>query len=481
MSTESTLLSQEDECEIFCRIAEWIDVYITENALVMSNPQFRETMTETMIYELTQEWDDCIDLDTEEMEDFMDMCIDEYFDMHDYLPEIVPPTRSRRSAAIIRDDPDLVHIEKQIAHLQAIEQPKQRTKEWYEFRNELLSASNVWKVFSTDSQRNSLIFEKCKPMETGDANANGYVNIKSPLHWGQKYEPVSIMIYEAQYNTRVADFGCIRHLTYPFIGASPDGINVDPASDRYGRMIEVKNVVARELNGIPLEAYWIQMQLQMETCDLDECDFIETQFKEYEDEDQFYADKIYDDKGVILYFVSKGSNLGLNMNAPHYEYMPMSIALTKESVDEWIEDTRKRLRNEYALYTTIFWYLEDYSCITVQRNRQWFVAGVEQIRETWNTILAERVSGYEHRASKKRTQVEVISTNVGTSQYIKNMPVIKMGCLIKLDHETSIDVDTRAQETSNVYENVMMGQDEEQEQEQEQEDESITENDLNGF
>jgi len=478
MSTESTL-SLEDECEIFCRIVEWIDEYITENALVMSNPQFRETMTETIIYEFSQEWDDCIDLDTEEMEELIDMCIDEYFDMYDYLPEIVPPTRSRRSAAIIREIPDLVHIEKQIAYLQAIEQPKQRTKEWYEFRNELLSASNVWKVFSTDSQRNSLIFEKCKPMETGDANANanananGYVNVKSPLHWGQKYEPVSIMIYESQYNTRVADFGCIRHPTYSFIGASPDGINVDPISDRYGRMIEVKNVVARELNGIPLEAYWIQMQLQMETCDLDECDFIETQFKEYDEEDRFYADKIYDYKGVILYFVSKGSNLGLNMNAPHYEYMPMSIEPIKECVDEWIEETRKQLRNEYALYTTIFWYLEDYSCITVQRNRQWFAAGVDQIRETWNTILAERVSGYEHRASKKRSQVEVISTHMGTSQYIKNMPVIKMGCLIKLDHETSIDVDTNL-----VYENVIMDQDQDQEQDQ---DESIRENDLNGL
>ena len=33
--------------------------------------------------------------------------------------------------------------------------------------------------------------------------------------------------------------------------------------------VEIKNIVNREITGIPLEAYWIQMQVQMEVCDLD--------------------------------------------------------------------------------------------------------------------------------------------------------------------------------------------------------------------
>ena len=35
-----------------------------------------------------------------------------------------------------------------------------------------------------------------------------------------------------------------------------------------------------KLDGIPKKEYWIQMQLQMEVCDLDECDFLETRFIE---------------------------------------------------------------------------------------------------------------------------------------------------------------------------------------------------------
>ena len=104
----------------------------------------------------------------------------------------------------------------------------------------------------------------------------------SPMHWGQKYEPVSVMLYEKRFQTKVDDFGCIQHRDYKCIGASPDGIVTDAKSERYGRMLEIKNIVNREIDGNPLKAYWIQMQIQLETCDLEYCDFLETRIKEYE-------------------------------------------------------------------------------------------------------------------------------------------------------------------------------------------------------
>ena len=129
------------------------------------------------------------------------------------------------------------------------------------------------------------------PFESGGTtSATSFVNTDSSLHWGVKYEPVSIMLYEQMYGTVVDSFGCIQHPKYKCIGASPDGIVNDTTSQRYGRMLEIKNIVNREITGIPKEEYWIQMQVQLETCDLDECDFLETRFKEYENEAMFYAD-----------------------------------------------------------------------------------------------------------------------------------------------------------------------------------------------
>ena len=96
--------------------------------------------------------------------------------------------------------------------------------------------------------------------------------------------------FKKQYKTTITDFGCIPHSELSYIGASPDGINTNPQSDRYGRMLEVKNIVNREINGIPKMDYWIQMQLQLEVCDLNYCDFLETKFTEYEDREEFDND-----------------------------------------------------------------------------------------------------------------------------------------------------------------------------------------------
>ena len=64
------------------------------------------------------------------------------------------------------------------------------------------------------------------------------------------------MIYEHKYSTKIQDFGCIEHQTHPFLAASPDGIVT--GKNNFGRMIEIKNVVSRDINGIPKTDYYIQ-------------------------------------------------------------------------------------------------------------------------------------------------------------------------------------------------------------------------------
>ena len=62
----------------------------------------------------------------------------------------------------------------------------------------------------------------------------------------------------------MGEFGCIEHDTYPFLKASPDGINIAPKNKLYGRMLEIKNPTTRKITGTPKKEYWIQMQLQMQ-------------------------------------------------------------------------------------------------------------------------------------------------------------------------------------------------------------------------
>ena len=108
------------------------------------------------------------------------------------------PPRSYPTSLILKKYDNNI-IEKKISYLQNIPQPDQRTDEWYHFRHKYITASSAWKAFSnpTTATYNQLIYDKCKPINIEKYTKN--VSTATPMHWGQKYEDVSIMWYENTY------------------------------------------------------------------------------------------------------------------------------------------------------------------------------------------------------------------------------------------------------------------------------------------
>jgi putative phage-type endonuclease len=352
----------------------------------------------------------------------------------------------------IDNDKQKINIEKKINFLRSIPQPTQRTPEWYKFRWNLITASNAWKAFESQSAINQLIYEKCKPIITinkldDNNDTKKMINTNSPLHHGQKYEPVTVLIYERNYKTKVEDFGCIQHSVYKFLGASPDGIIVNHDSNRYGRMLEIKNVVSREITGIPKNEYWVQMQLQMEVCDLDDCDFVETKFIEYPDRQSYEDDcknsddnNNYDEtisvngkeKGVIIQFYTKEGD-------PFYCYKPLNIK-DHESILKWEDETISLYESEeykYIFMKFIYWKLEKISCILVLRNREWFKNNIDQIEKVWNIIEKERITGYEHRAPNKKFKFDPIIPVINSNNNNNNN--LSKGCFL-FDKIKKLDV-----------------------------------------
>jgi putative phage-type endonuclease len=394
-------------------ILSLIHDYIEENPSMLSCHDIDEIIIDE-IYEMVDimlediKYDNCVlfldyEKYIEELE-LIEFSFDLYNSMfhikHSHIDNELDTNKDKDNFVIDVDfKVDSKFVEKMEAHINYLRskpQPEQRTNDWYKFRHNLLTASNAYKALSTQSAINNLICEKCQPLKQIDPENPEVVksvNINSPLHHGQKYEPLSVMIYEQKYNTKVEDFGCIQHDNYNFIGASPDGINVDENSPLFGRMLEIKNVVSRVINGIPKKEYWIQMQLQMEVCDLDYCDFLETKFIEYESENDYKSDN-ESTKGVILYY-SNGTSV------PHYVYQP--LGMNEEDSEKWIEEHIENVEGNMTWIKTIYWKLETYSCILVERNRSWFEHNIGQFGNVWNIILKERVEGHEHRLPKKKT------------------------------------------------------------------------------
>lgn len=450
---EPTIFTEDYTLELIETALQLMDEYMIQYPTTISEPDFKELLLEEIKdifyiqfeeHILNEQYNDFIE---DDMNDLLEDAF--YIFINTFYPE-------RSIENIVFDKPEfnqeeLNNIEDKILTLKELPQPEQRTPEWYQFRWNLITASNAYKAFESQSTINQLIYEKCQPLKTflNEDEEVKMVNVNSPLHWGQKYEPLSVLIYEDKYKTKIGDFGCIQHPNYKFLGASPDGINIDKTSDRYGRMLEIKNVVSREINGIPKKEYWVQMQLQMEVCDLDECDFLETKFVEYPDRNAFTQDisnEIYIDsygneyynrclsndnkiKGEIIYFHTKEGK-------PFYIYKPLDY-INITDIDEWENNTVDIYENEpynYIYMKTIFWKLEVLSCILVLRNREWFKNNIFQLEKVWNTIEEERISGYEHRAPSKKPKKEA-------SKPFVNFEKESQGCLLKFNKIIKIDTE----------------------------------------
>ena len=403
---EDELFHQESHAVDFIETAlHLMDIYVKENPTAISDPNFEEDFKESIEEILLIQLEDQIYLDELTEEDISNL-IDDALEI--FLTTIYDGRGKQSSDNEVETTLSAFkteELEVQINYLRSLPQPTQRTAEWYSFRHGLITASNAYKAFEGNSTMNQLIYEKCLPLKTTSTTDDKMVNVSSPLHWGQKYEPLSVMIYEDIYKTTVEDFGCIQHSKYPFLGASPDGINVSKESPLYGRMLEIKNVVNREITGVPKKEYWIQTQLQMEVCDLSECDFLETKFVEYASSTDFDEDddgtktnrtKKNEFKGMILYFSSPEGK-------PVYVYKDLHL-VNQAEVDSWeirtIEESEAANQNWIK---TIYWKLETLSCVLIQRNTKWFSDNIQQLQNVWSIIERERVTGYEHRAPKKRS------------------------------------------------------------------------------
>lgn len=288
------------------------------------------------------------------------------------------------------------YLREQVIKLKNIHQPVQKSPEWYEMRNTMITASD-WGNILEDSHisgQNDILLKKCGEDKFFTCAA---------MDWGNKYEEVANLIYQYRNNVEVLEFGCLRHPFIYFLGASPDGITPD------GVMLEIKCPVSRKITGVPPIHYWYQVQGQLEVCDLDRCDFLECSLKEYDnDSEELYLNDNYEgnymlnsygnEKGVIAQFYRKTDKKIL------YEYS--NVCIVGETLKEW-KDNIINLYNydENIVFTKFtYWKLVEVSCIPIYRNQEWFNEAKEKLEFFWNKVLKYRELGIDKL--KEDIQVE---------------------------------------------------------------------------
>ena len=372
--------------------------YFEENIKNMSSPTFEEDIEGSIraILELQMQ-----SILTDDLKVEINELI--YYTLNTITYKHFIPKRSLFNRKSQPKTPKMISkLKNKITTLEAIPQAEQRTEAWYMERHQRITASNAYKCLGSESMQNHIIYEKCKPVEIPDAAKEQdapYVNTQQHVITDKNMNQFLFSIMNLCTRQQLVNLAVFHIIIIAFLGASPDGINIDPESELYGRMLEIKNIKNRDITGIPKLEYWVQMQLQMETCELNECDFLETRFIEYETEKEFMDDGTFQltqdgkFKGIIKHF--------MNGNKPHYEYSPFNA--TESEFKQWEAETFEKNKDKTWLEDK-YWKLEEISCVLVLRNRKWFQNIIGQMEKVWDTILFERVNGYEHRAPRKRAK-----------------------------------------------------------------------------
>jgi hypothetical protein len=279
-------------------------------------------------------------------------------------------------------------------------QTAQHTAEWYNQRRNRLTASEFSQIL--DGRRGALLRQKLS-QDTGDrvgltspvgiAQADGEMNATT---WGHRFEPVTRRIYEleiAGLDTVNDKLGRFTHQRIKWLSASPDGlVTTGPLQ---GRLVEIKSPKTRQPGEfVPVE-YFVQMQIQMEVCDLDVVDFVEAQFQ------QRPVDALTtEDEAAYTKAAWKG-----RIEVRGHLDDPTSWRYVYSEPAEDLEDAMCSLGGEDPLLESSVWWLTGWYPRTVLRNRAWwssvgwpnaelFWAEVESLRDQHQDTIVHIEDGW---------------------------------------------------------------------------------------
>lgn len=261
----------------------------------------------------------------------------------------------------------------------------QRTEAWHLKRGQMLTASEIYKGLesATPAQRHELIMGKLQPRDYGSGPG------VRALVWGTRFEPIAKEIYTAMNfnDINIVDTTCIPHPSVSFLGASPDGIILsDNTNDyRYGKLVEFKCPISRQFtNETPIpEAYYHQMQLQMECTEIDECEYIEMQFKEM---------------SYTEWTDSKAEYKSFFAITPNDEYISRHFN-DPRLIPEWRQQVLGSLAPECRLY---YWALVNWRASTVQKQTDWLVQHLPSLQKIWDEIQEYKKSGTLPQSPKEK-------------------------------------------------------------------------------
>ena len=133
-------------------------------------------------------------------------------------------------------------------------------------------------------------------------------------------------------------------------------------------MLEIKCPPKRKFTKSVPRHYELQMQGQLEVCDLDECDFFQVKIIEYDNIDDFLKDNS-EKNGYTNKNLPKGCVITYKKD-DNLKYLYPELLLSNEEYILWEKENINYLNNNKLEYIeTKWWYIERYELTLVKRNK----------------------------------------------------------------------------------------------------------------
>lgn len=278
-------------------------------------------------------------------------------------------------------------------YLRAIPYIEQRSPEWFKIKEDSVGASESASIFgkSPFSSEAKLLLKKCGHREQNSMQMN-----IACMH-GTKFEPIVQLQYEVSTDSKLEEFGSLKHSKLSMVSASPDGITTN------GIAIEIKVPHKRIITGIPTIYYWYQMQQQLQVCNLDRVDFIECKISEFLNKKEFLKDMI-DEESANLPLTNDGLSKNVILEYHKLNTSPSEVGwiypetfLKVDEIEPWLKTNIDSINNSTdKLYCrTIYYRIDKYSKCEVWRDDHWWVDNQHKFVEFWEKVLKYRKEGYE--------------------------------------------------------------------------------------
>jgi hypothetical protein len=179
-------------------------------------------------------------------------------------------------------------------------------------------------------------------------------------------------------------------------------------------MVEIKCPVSREIKmsgdifDICPEYYWVQVQLQLECCNLEECDFWQCSLYEYVCFEEFLDDTDKDEpyrskktgfeKGCLIQLlpIEKTKEMeNMKQNDIIYDnaiyIYPPKVDMSPYDCNIWITETISNLymHSEYKGYyvdRVLYWRLNKSNCTLIRRDTEWFKKSLPELKQMWDYV-----------------------------------------------------------------------------------------------